>query len=205
MSAKPTPKPLILISQRVDYLEQRNETRDSLDQALSRWVIAAEAIPLNLPNILSPEMLTELLAQLKPVGIILSGGNNVGEYCKRDQTESHLLDWAKLHNIPVLGICRGMQIIGIWSGTVLNSVKGHAAVKHEINGILNTVVNSYHDYTLDDVPSGFSPLAYAQDGHLEAITYNAEWSCEGWMWHPERDTPFDPIWLARFRALMKLN
>lgn len=203
MSEKFTPSPLILISQRVDYFEQRSETRDSLDQALSRWVIAAEAIPLQLPNILSPELLTDLLVQLKPAGIILSGGNNVGEYCKRDQTESLLLEWTKLHNVPVLGICRGMQSIGVWSGAALCLVKGHAAVKHEITGILNATVNSYHDYILDEVPSGFSPLAYAQDGHVEAITSNSEWPCEGWMWHPERDDPFESIWLSRFRKLMK--
>ncbi|GAC18737.1 gamma-glutamyl-gamma-aminobutyrate hydrolase family protein [Paraglaciecola arctica] len=200
-----TKKPIILISQRVERHEQRNETRDSLDQALSRWVVASEAIPINLPNTLLPEMLKELLVQLMPTGIILSGGNNVGEFCERDKTETVLLDWAKLQNVPVLGICRGMQFIGIWSGTTLERAKGHVAENHEICGDLNSIVNSYHDYSLKSVPKGFRPLAYAQDGHLEAITSETDWPCEGWMWHPERDTPFDLTWLTRFRLLMRLD
>jgi gamma-glutamyl-gamma-aminobutyrate hydrolase PuuD len=198
-------RPIILISQRVDHFEQRNETRDSLDQALSLWVIASNALPLHLPNVLLPEMLTQLLTQLKPSGIILSGGNNVGEHYDRDYTETILLDWAKLNQVPVLGICRGMQFIGKWSGTGLQSVVKHVAVRHEIRGVLSAIVNSYHDYVLDAVPDGFCGLAYSHDGHLEAIQSITEWPCEAWMWHPERDSPFDPIWLARFRSLMKLK
>jgi len=205
MNEKHIPNPIILISQRVDYLEDRNETRDSIDQGLSRWVTAAQAIPVSLPNILSKIQLIDLLTQIQPAGIILSGGNNIGEYCERDQTEKNLLDWAKLNKIPVLGICRGMQFIGVWSGAALTAVKGHTAVKHEITGTLNAVVNSYHDFSLDKTPDGFSPLAFSQDGHLEAMKSNSEWPCEAWMWHPERENFFDSKWLMRFRTLMKLS
>ena len=197
--------PVIIISQRIDAIESRNETRDSIDQALSRWVIAANAIPLQLPNMLSADALNTLLKQLKPCGIILSGGNNIGEHDDREQTENLLLEWAKSHNIPLLGICRGMQKIGTWAGSSLSAVDGHIATRHKITGTLNALVNSYHNYVLQDLPIGFSALAYCQQGHLEAITFNGEWCCEGWMWHPERETAFDPLWLARLRTLMKLS
>ncbi|MCK5818684.1 MAG: gamma-glutamyl-gamma-aminobutyrate hydrolase family protein [Psychromonas sp.] len=205
MHEKHTFKALIFISQRVDYLKERNETRDSIDQALTQWVIAADAIPLCLPNVLSEDMLNQLLTQLKPDGIILSGGNNIGQYLQRDSTEHFLFNWALLNKIPVLGICRGMQLIGKLSGVSLISVSGHTAVKHKIEGILNADVKSYHDKVLENVPSGFNALAYALDGHLEAIKSTSDWPCEAWMWHPERETPFNSIWLARFRSLIKEN
>lgn len=198
-------QPIILISQRVDYIKSRNETRESLDQALSRWVISANAIPLSISNTLAPETINIVLAHIKPAGILLSGGNNIGEHCGRDKTEMCLLDWAKANNVPVLGLCRGMQLIATWLGVELIPVVGHVAKKHIIQGIVSGSVNSYHEYALQQIPKGFMALAYAEDGSLEAISSNTKWPCEAWMWHPERELAFDKVWLDRFRKLMNIN
>jgi putative glutamine amidotransferase len=44
--------------------------------------------------------------------------------------------------------------------------------------------------------------AQAEDGEIESIKHSAlQW--EGWMWHPERETPFNPIDIDRLKALFK--
>ena len=51
------------------------------------------------------------MSSLKINGIILSGGNNIGDVKERDITETYLLKYAETNEIPVLGICRGMQML----------------------------------------------------------------------------------------------
>ena len=72
--------------------------------------------------------LTEYLEYIQPDGILLSGGNDIGEVKLRDKLEFQLLSWA-LKNIPIFGICRGMQIINV-SKEVLFQIKNHVKVRH---------------------------------------------------------------------------
>ncbi|MGY3909362.1 gamma-glutamyl-gamma-aminobutyrate hydrolase family protein [Aeromonas piscicola] len=191
----------IIITQRVDFLKERNETRDALDQDLCRWVMAAGGLPFPVSNVLDEVSLLQYLHQINPDAVILSGGNNVGDFQCRDNTETLILDWANLHKIPTLGICRGMQMLVTWSGGTLNEVSEHVGKRHDIYGDISANVNSFHRYGASSVPEEFTVIARSVEGTIEAISHR-DWPCEGWMWHPERDLPFSLIWLDRFYKLV---
>jgi len=195
---------LVAISQRVDYIADRHEHRDSLDQNLGLWLLTNNFLPVQIPNILHKSentlLLESWLKSVSPDALILSGGNDLGEYPKRDHTEHELLEWARINKVPVLGICRGMQSMGVLSGSTLKPISGHVRTHHSIRGKLNRVVNSFHNYSLDHCPADFEILALSEDGEIEAIRHKSlPW--EGWMWHPERDIEFNEQDNLRLRAL----
>ena len=107
-----------VVSQRIDFFAQRNETRDSLDQNLIRWLVTANVLPFVVSNIFSDsiEVLNAWLGVIQPQLVILSGGNDIGVYTTRDKTETFLLNWAQANKLPLLGICRGMQMVSVWAG-----------------------------------------------------------------------------------------
>ncbi|POG22936.1 gamma-glutamyl-gamma-aminobutyrate hydrolase [Aeromonas bestiarum] len=191
----------VIVTQRVDSLKERNETRDALDQNICRWVVAAGGLPFPVSNVLDEVSLLQYLHQINPDAVILSGGNDVGDFQCRDNTETLILDWAHLHKIPTLGICRGMQMLVTWSGGTLNEVSEHVGKRHDIYGDISTNVNSFHRYGASSVPEEFTVIARSVEGTIEAISHR-DWPCEGWMWHPERDLPFSRIWLDRFYKLV---
>ena len=61
-------------------------------------------------------------------------------------------------------------------------------------------MNSYHNYGLAECPQGFNVIAYAEDGEIEAIL-SPELRWEAWMWHPEREQPFQLEHIERIRKL----
>lgn len=199
-------KPLLaVVSQRVDILHDRGERRDALDQALCQWISLIGCLPVPVPNRLIDNndlaiSLRHWLDALMPSVIVLSGGNDIGEIAERDLTECHLLDYAAFNNLPVLGICRGMQMMAVWGGASLKSVNGHVRTRHQLRGELTSEVNSFHNYSLDEYPSDFEVLAWSEDGIIEAIRHKSlPW--EGWMWHPERENVFLAEHLDRGKRL----
>lgn len=190
----------VAISQRVDAYPDRNERRDALDQRLCQWLVAAGYLPVPVPNGLGLDRLQIWLSTVEPASIILSGGNDIGEAVERDNTEHQLLIHAQECSMPVLGICRGMQMMAVWAGGVLKPVKGHSRTRHEVCGELVGEVNSFHNYSLAACPAGFSVTARAEDGCIEAIRHESlAW--EGWMWHPEREVIFMPQDIQRLKVI----
>lgn len=202
---------IVGVTQRVDRLLDRDEVRDSVDQNLIRFVLRAGWLPVSIPNSLQsssdvPEQnLENWLVAVKPSALILSGGNDIADYPERDETERYLLTWAHRNRIPVLGICRGMQMMAIWAGVDLVEVEGHVRSRHKLQTFDSSAewpseVNSFHNWTVALCPPGFDITAKAEDGSIEAIKHSTlAW--EGWMWHPERETTFPAKDIERLKKL----
>lgn len=201
---------IVAVSQRIDIIYERSERRDTLDQRLCIWLSNAGFLPVPIPNVLAgcdendQSKLLTWLSTVKPHAIILSGGNNIGEEPDRDETEHQILSWAWDHKRPVLGICRGMQMMGNWGGILLKPVDGHVDTRHVLHGVLSGEVNSFHNFSLVECPSGFEVLARSEDNEIEAIrSHYLPW--EGWMWHPEREEFCSPRDIIRLRELFSVQ
>lgn len=183
----------VLISQRVDLLPQRGERRDALDQAWGETLcdlLGRSVVMLPVPN--RPQDVDSMVGACRPSLIVLSGGNDVGGVCERDATETRLLDGAQANGVPVLAICRGLQMVQSYLGGVLAPVTGHVRCDHPVHAapgqILPTMtVNSYHDWGIrqSELAADLRSLYLHEDGTVEAAVHSSlPWL--GVMWHPER-------------------
>lgn len=191
------------ISMRIVQAHGYVDPRDALSQEWARFI--AQALPgvpwLPIPNLGSANVAT-FCEQWKLNGLILSGGDDIGHSPVRDQTERALLDWAESNALPVLGICRGMQLMCHRAGSSLVEVQQHVRTRHTLSGELSGEVNSFHALAPDRCPPGFRALAYAPDGALEAVAH-ASLRWEGWMWHPERELPMNKADVERLRRIFE--
>ena len=191
------------VTMRVMEVQGYHEPRDALAQDWSNFLSAAlpDAAWLPVPNLGA----NKARAYCEKWGVnrlILTGGEDIGVSTIRDETEQDLLVWAKERAVPVLGICRGLQMMAVWAGVALKSVEGHVRTRHILQGDFVHEVNSFHNYGLAECPRGFEVTARAEDGEIEAIRNTAlHW--EGWMWHPERERPFQSADIDRLLGLFE--
>jgi putative glutamine amidotransferase len=193
------------ITQRVEFVAAYGEHRDCLDQQWFSFIERLGFTPIPIPNALVD--IRKWAHALAIEGLILSGGNDLSHLRGarnisklRDQTEIALLGWAREHNVPVLGVCRGLQMMNFWLGGQLVPVTEHVAVRH---GVICTTdalpvfgsvseVNSFHNWgiTPEGLAAELLPQCLSQEGHVEAFWHiSLPWA--GIMWHPERDLPFN--------------
>ena len=196
------------ITQRVEKIHDYAEHRDCLDQRWAAMALQLGYIPLPLPNV-ATDQLPMLLDNLNLDGVLLSGGNSLASInpaaddasLERDRFELALLSECFDRKIPVVGVCRGMQLINVKLGGRLHPVKGHVGERHVIiqaNGIpMPEMVNSYHNWGIpsEGLASELFPLAFDKAGNVEALESSVK-KILGIMWHPEREQPFNPIDIA---------
>lgn len=190
------------LTMRVVQAQGYDEPRDALAQDwadLLAQAFGTRAAWLPVPN-LGAGAARAWCEQWGIGGLILTGGEDPGACPRRDETELDLLEWARERSLPVLGICRGMQLMAVHAGGSLKPVAGHVRARHSLSGALAGTVNSYHALALAACPPGYGVLATAEDGEIEAMAH-AQRRWAGWMWHPERERPASPADLARLREM----
>lgn len=208
----------VVISQRVIVNNDYNEVRDALSHEWWNLLYEVDIIPIPVPN--RAEYVDAFLNEVKPHMIILSGGNNISPerynglleledvYECRDETESRLIEYAVKNTLPVLGVCRGMQMLQVYFGGKLraldNAQEKHIAKRHTVTicepSFLNFKdkqifeVNSYHKYgmKLHDLSSSLRPFALSEDRVVEGF-YHQEYPIIGIQWHPEREGKINEI------------
>lgn len=194
----------------------------TLAEGYYRSVLLAGGIPVIIPPYEQTDILADQLDNLD--GIIFSGGGDInplyldeepvrelhGVTPVRDAQELLLAKLAYDRQIPMLGICKGIQIIAAALGGKLyqdiNTQVEGISVKHsqdldrgtashtvtiEPDTLLHTLfgahlaVNSFHHQAVKEVPEGFKVSAMSPDGVIEAIESTTFKSIIGVQWHPE--------------------
>lgn len=201
------PNPLIAIT--ADLMIRNERPTAFSTMTYTHSVLAAGGIPVILPP--APMRIPDLIERFD--AFILTGGDDpvtepfghpthpesVRVLHDRQQFETSLLKELQNHpQIPVLGICLGMQMMGLVAGGVLNqhlpethnSHADHWEHTHEITSadesiLASGITYSKHRQAIED-PGSMRPLAIAHDGVIEAIDDPARRFYLGVQWHPER-------------------
>lgn len=199
MKESKTPQ-IALISMRSDYLSSRKERRDSIDEKIYRVVQDLGFTPLLIANnLIAVKNLINTIDICNIGLVVLSGGNDLTElednqnsWEIRDEVEEILLNFCIKNELPILGICRGLQFIANKLGYKLVKVKGHINTIHK-NKILKTGkyldFNSFHSWGLKKTNNLklINPIAICPiDETIEAFYTNINFSSICIMWHPER-------------------
>ena len=188
----------VFFSQRVDVIPSYQERRDCIDQRLVIFLRECGYLPVALPNV--KELLHDYFKLFLPRAIVLTGGNSLKKYGgnapERDITDNYLIEKSIENDIPLIGICRGMQSILDYFGEELVNIKGHVATRHNIRSIsktspcFNREINSYHNQGLYEVKNkDLTVLATSEDGVIKAVIHRKK-PIMGIMWHPEREITF---------------
>ena len=194
------------------------------------WTLPAALVPLSYirsvelaggrPVVLPPaeEGVDETLAAID--GLILSGGSDLdpaaygelprgttGVQAERDQAELALLSGALERDLPVLAICRGMQLLNVAHGGSLHQhlpdLVGHDGHREqrgtfsehavriapgsraaEILGA-EARIKSTHHQAPDRIGDDLQPVGWAEDGTVEALEDTSRAFAMGVLWHPE--------------------
>ena len=194
----------------------------------SKRVLEAGGLPLHLPMDAEPRSLIHLLD-----GLLVSGGEDVSPSFysqepesttgpssrERDEFELELIDLAIANGVPILGICRGSQILNVHRGGSLiqhldesthlphmSSTRDRSDRSHTVlfepGSLLHSLygesqdVNSFHHQAIDTLGLGVTASAKSDDGVIEAIEFD-DHAAIAVQWHPEVFA-HDPIfrWLT---------
>ena len=112
---------------RIDEHKKINEYRDAIDQRWYCFLQKCGIFPVLIPN--NKEIAEDILSTSSISGLILSGGNNLSfindKSVIRDEVETFILQYAIQNNLPILGVCRGMQLIQKYFGVDIYKIQNH--------------------------------------------------------------------------------
>jgi microsomal dipeptidase-like Zn-dependent dipeptidase/gamma-glutamyl-gamma-aminobutyrate hydrolase PuuD len=194
-----------------------------ISDAYVNAVIKAGGSPVLIPLTNDGRVLEEILSKVD--GLVLSGGGDIHasffneelhpsvESCdlERDNYDLALVRRAAARHIPILGICRGQQLINVaFGGNLIQDIPSQvpqSAINHNqteeravgthtvtvrpgstLHGIVkneNIPVNSFHHQAVKEVAPGFKAVAFSDDSVTEAIESTDGKSILGVQWHPE--------------------
>lgn len=214
----------------------------AIPQTYVRAVALGGGAPLVIPPHLEKIPLRVIFERLD--GLILSGGGDVqpalfGEENsgllqsmdeQRDRTELILARWALAEGLPLLAICRGVQVLNVATGgtlvqdisTQVSDALSHRsstgrprdAVDHTVEvaadsrlaalvGVGELGVNSAHHQAIKVAGAGLIITAHAPDGVIEALENPDHPFCVGVQWHPEAMVESHPVMRHLFEGLVK--
>ena len=218
----------------------------SMNEAYVQSVVRAGGVPVLIPTGIPASTWDGILSHLS--GVLITGGGDVdparfngeshpavyGIDAERDQIEITLVQKSAAANRPLLGICRGIQVINVaLGGTLYADIAGlkPGAIKHDwfpdwprdtlshevtlaedsqiihYLGIDHTThppaikVNSMHHQGLRDLAPSLKPVAFSQDGLVEAVELAGHSYGLGVQWHPEC-LPDSPPMQSLFRSFI---
>ncbi|MAH84045.1 MAG: hypothetical protein CBB68_06725 [Rhodospirillaceae bacterium TMED8] len=183
----------VALSMRTFQNREPREIGSALATDWIHWLEANGMVPVLVPNGLSdPE---RYLDALSPDLVILTGGGERGTSPERDIIEEVTIKRAYRCGLPLLGVCRGLQVLCQLAGGELHAVSGHTAVYHDVSikpawhKIYGKQirVNSFHNFGFrsNSIGENFQIAATDCDGNIEAA-YHKKLPVAGVMWHPER-------------------
>jgi len=216
-----------------------------MGQKYVRVLTSVGAVPWIIPLLPDDEATLRLIYE-KTDGIFLTGGVDMEpstygetrhELCgktdpARDATELTLLRWAMADRKPVLGVCRGIQVINVAAGGTLYqdlTAQRPEGIKHDYfppaegctrNSLTHKVrvernsrlgriiasdeasVNSMHHQGIKALAPGLMPTAFAPDGLIEGVEGANGQFLLGVQWHPEELAESDPLMRRLFSTFV---
>ena len=203
-----------------------HKTLTYLEKDMSTYLSRQGVMPILIPD-LEDDQLAEFVGEMD--GIVLQGGNDIAPQTygetpildnrwpgdpHRDAYEMKVIDLALQKDKPILGICRGFQVLNVYFGGSMyqdiqtqlpEAILHRDAVQYDqlthaveiVNGTLleelygsehHQLVNSIHHQAVKDLGKELQPMAYSrEDGIIEAFTWKGATPGKvmGVQWHPE--------------------
>lgn len=229
-------KPIIAVACNLEFFNERAKV--SVNRTYTNALLAAGALPLIVPITADTGLMEQALDAAD--GLLLPGGidiqpllfgaqpaQNLGKTNQElDFFQEEITRFAVKRGMPVLGICRGIQILNValggtliqdiqsevrgafqhdqkmdpcWPSHTVESVPG--SIVAEIYGVRFNV-NSFHHQAVAKVASCLKVTAKAPDGIIEAVESEEQPFVVGLQWHPEGLAPVCPQSQAFFRRFV---
>lgn len=235
--------PIIGITSRLPIIKTSGGDLEAhvVNKVYTDAVIRAGGTPITLPAV-APSEASRIVDRID--GLVLSGGGDIDPsfyggkphddmYAidpRRDEFEFALVREAQSRKLPVLAICRGLQVLNVALGGSLiedipseigstdHSVRGpevvncHQTVKIEPDSLVaaainnsEACVNSIHHQAVRQVAPGFRAAGWTSDGVVEVLDPDDHsWPILAVQWHPEYLAVEDDVAsLALFAALVE--